>query len=86
MDRVRKMNAATFKEKHRGFTKTQVQMVYEYMIRYGSITQAEAVEAFSCYNLAERIRDLRAKGYAIVSTKADDGPHRIYMIDKEAAK
>lgn len=81
-------NAAAFHLLYRGgkYHKTQMQMVYEYMVRYGSITQMEAAEAFRCYNLAERIRDLRQKGYAIVSTRADNGNYRIYMLDKEARK
>ena len=49
--------------------KTQAQLVVDYMKKYGSITALEAAEAFSCYSLSERIRDLRHKGVAIKTVK-----------------
>ena len=49
--------------------KTQAELVVDYINRYGSITALEAAEAFSCYSLAERIRDLRKKGIAIRTVK-----------------
>lgn len=88
MSSKREVNALAYRELYRGGRryKTQVQMVYEYMIRYGSITQKEAAVGFECYCLAERIRDLREKGYNIVSTKADDGNYTIYMVERKEAE
>ena len=81
MSSNREVNALAYRELYRGGRryKTQVQMVYEYMIRYGSITQKEAATGFECYCLAERIRDLREKGYNIVST-ATRGGERILAV------
>ena len=44
---------------------SQVDMVKEYMERRGSITQAEAIEAFGCYRLGARIADLKERGVAV---------------------
>ena len=35
------------------------------MGRRGSITQAEAIEAFGCYRLGARIADLKERGVAV---------------------
>ena len=45
--------------------KTQCDKVLEYMRRYGSITQLEALRDIGCMRLASRISDLRYQGYAI---------------------
>ena len=39
--------------------------VLDYMRRYGSITQLEALRDIGCMRLASRISDLRYQGYAI---------------------
>ena len=44
---------------------TQCNKVLEYMRRYGSITQLEALRDIGCMRLASRISDLRYQGYAI---------------------
>ena len=44
---------------------TQCQKILEYMRKYGSITQLEALRDISCMRLASRISDLRYQGYAI---------------------
>ena len=44
---------------------TQCDKVLEYMRRYGSITQLDALRDIGCMRLASRISDLRYQGYAI---------------------
>lgn len=44
---------------------TQCDKVLEYMRRFGSITQLEALSDIGCMRLASRISDLRQQGYAI---------------------
>ena len=44
---------------------TQCYKVLEYMARFGSITQLDALRDIGCMRLASRISDLRQQGYAI---------------------
>lgn len=44
---------------------TQCQLVLDYLRRFGSITQLEAIRDIGCMRLASRISDLRYQGYAI---------------------
>ena len=44
---------------------TQCQQILEYMKRFGSITQLEALRDIGCMRLASRISDLRGQGYPI---------------------
>lgn len=44
---------------------TQCQQVLEYMRKFGSITQLEALRDIGCMRLASRISDLRGQGYPI---------------------
>ena len=44
---------------------TQCDKVLEYMRRFGSITQLQALSDIGCMRLASRISDLRQQGYAI---------------------
>ena len=44
---------------------THCDKVLQYMIRFGSITQLEALADIGCMRLASRISDLRNRGYAI---------------------
>ena len=44
---------------------TQCEKVLEYMKRFGSITQIEALQDIGCMRLASRISDLRQQGVAI---------------------
>lgn len=45
---------------------TQNEMILDYMQRYGSISQAEAVNAIGCYRLSGRIYELKRAGHSIV--------------------
>ena len=44
---------------------TQCDKVLEYMRRFGSITQLQALQDIGCMRLASRITDLRQQGYPI---------------------
>lgn len=44
---------------------TQCDKVLMYMVRFGSITQLEALADLGCMRLASRISDLRKRGYPI---------------------
>lgn len=44
---------------------TQCEKVLEYMERFGSITQLDALRDIGCMRLASRISDLRQRGYPI---------------------
>ena len=44
---------------------TQCQKILEYMKRFGSITQLDALRDIGCMRLASRISDLKYQGYAI---------------------
>lgn len=44
---------------------SQVDRVQDYMKTHGSITQAEAIEAFGCYRLGARIADLKERGVKV---------------------
>lgn len=59
----------------------QTQQIYDYMVKHGSITQADAIR-LGIYRLASRIWDLRSSGVHIISsseqvTKADGTKTRI---------
>lgn len=78
-------NAMEFRSVYRRQKRTQAQLTLEYMARYGSITQQEAIEAFDCYRLAARIADLRRAGFAIITGKAK-GPWAEYRLKTEEEK
>ena len=44
---------------------TQCERVLEYMKKFGSITQLEAIRDIGCMRLASRIADLKDQGHAI---------------------
>ena len=44
---------------------TQCEKIIDYMKKFGSITQLEALQDLGCMRLASRITDLRYQGYAI---------------------
>lgn len=46
---------------------TQSEKIMNYMERYGSITQIDALREFGCMRLASRISDLRRDGIRIKS-------------------
>lgn len=65
---------------------TQTRRVLDYMERHGSITQQEAIEAFSCYRLAAKIFELRKEGYVIETVRVPfrneytDGYYAVYKL------
>lgn len=46
-------------------TRTQCNMILDFMRDRGSITQAEAADELGCWRLGARIWDLKNSGYAI---------------------
>jgi hypothetical protein len=44
---------------------TQCEKVLDYLQKFGSITQLEALQDIGCMRLASRISDLRGQGYSI---------------------
>lgn len=72
-------NAMEFRAVFRRQKKTHAQLALEYMARYGSITQQEAIEGFDCYRLAARIADLRKAGFEIITAKTK-GPWAEYRL------
>lgn len=48
----------------------QIDRILEYMNRYGSITQIEALNALGVMRLASRVSDMKKQGYPIVSSIA----------------
>ena len=46
---------------------TQNERIIDYMNRFGSITQFEALQDLGIMRLASRISDLRSRGYSITS-------------------
>ena len=79
-DEARITRAMIFRKFYLEPKKTHTQLVVDYMKKYGSITALEAAEAFSCYSLAERIRDLRKKGVAIRTVKDKSGKFSAYEL------
>lgn len=47
----------------------QAEMVLNYMRRFGSITQLDALQQLSVMRLSARIHELRSHGYAIESIR-----------------
>ena len=47
---------------------TQNERIIDYMKRFGSITQLDALQDLGVMRLASRISDLRSEGYPITST------------------
>ena len=58
--------------------------ILEYMMKYGSITQAEAVAQFDCYRLSARIAELRDMDVEIITTLEENknrpGQHARYYL------
>ena len=58
--------------------------ILEYMMKYGSITQAEAVAQFDCYRLSARIAELRDMDIEIITTLEENknrpGQHARYFL------
>lgn len=49
---------------------SQVELIAEHLIKYGSISSIEAIELFGCTRLSARISDLRKAGWPITSEMA----------------
>ena len=49
---------------------TQNERILDYIKRFGSITQLEALQDLGVMRLASRISDMRSKGYPIISETA----------------
>ena len=49
---------------------SQVKLIAEHLIKYGSISSIEAIELFGCTRLSARIWDLRHEGWPISSEMA----------------
>ena len=79
MDSTRINNATEYKMSYFGKTKTQCEMVFEYIELYGSITPIEAFYGINCMRLGARIADLRAEGYDI-RTEIASGADKHYAI------
>ena len=45
----------------------QTELILQYMHKYGSITQLDALRDLGCMRLASRISDLKRQGYPIES-------------------
>lgn len=46
----------------------QINRVLEYMNKYGSITQIEALNVLGVMRLASRVSDIKKQGYPVVSS------------------
>lgn len=66
---IAKALGAEFDDEQKGKKMSQTQRVLDYMRKHGSISQQEAINAFSCYRLAAKIFDLRQDGYIIKTEK-----------------
>ena len=69
---------------------TQTKQIYDYMMKHGSITQADAIR-LGIYRLASRIWDLKAAGVHIITSseevhKADGTKTRVarYALVKDS--
>lgn len=56
-------------------TLSQQAQILEYLKSHRGISQAEAIDAFGCYRLSARIKDLRDRGF-YVSVIMEDGVNR----------
>lgn len=70
-------------------SKSQKQLILEYLLKHGSITADEAqTHCKRCHRLAARISELRADGHNIITDNKDaDGNtvnYAIYRLVKEA--
>lgn len=65
--------------------KTHCDYLLEYLERYGSITQLEALRAFGCMRLGARVSDLRRSGYDIETEINPKGKrYAIYRYEENA--
>lgn len=64
-DYERMANANEFRGQFYSGQRTQKEMIFEYMERYGSITPLEALIAIGCLRLASRIWDIKHDGHNV---------------------
>ena len=62
---INKALGTEFEDERKGEKMSQTQRVLDYMRKHGSISQQEAISAFSCYRLAAKIFELRRDKYII---------------------
>lgn len=59
--------------------------ILRHLMRYGSITQAEAVDNYNCWRLSARIKDLRDADVKITTLRVENihstGTHAKYILD-----
>lgn len=48
-------------------SRSQTDLILEYMLQGHSITPLEALEKFKCFRLGARIADIKARGYLVYS-------------------
>ena len=69
-EKIKLIPTYTFTRKEEvGKKRSQTQRVLDYLTKHGSITQQEAISAFSCYRLAAKIFELRKAGLVIKTEK-----------------
>lgn len=51
---------------------SQVKLIADHLIKYGSISTIEAISLFGCTRLSARIWDLRHEGWSITSEPASN--------------
>ena len=49
---------------------SQVKLIADHLVKYGSISSIEAIELFGCTRLSARIKDLRNAGWPITTDTA----------------
>lgn len=50
-------------------SRSQTDLILEWMLAGNTITQLEALEKFGCSRLASRVSDIRAMGYLVYSDR-----------------
>lgn len=83
---INKALGTEYSDERKGAKMTQTQRVLDYMERHGSISQQEAISAFSCYRLAAKIFELRRAGVEIITERVPfrneytDGYYAVYKL------
>lgn len=83
---INKALGVEYHDEKKGVKMTQTQRVLDYMVKHGSISQQEAIGAFSCYRLAAKIFELRKEGYVIETVRVPfrneftDGYYAVYKL------
>lgn len=83
---INKALGLEYHDEQKGVKMTQTQRVLDYMCKHGSISQQEAIGAFSCYRLAAKIFELRKEGYVIETERVPfrneytDGYYAVYKL------